>query len=123
MPDNYVTSQTEKGGVFIAEDVISLIVSAALSEVEGVAGLSNAIGTDIAEFLGLKSVARGVKVSSQDGCTTVEILLMVRYGYSVAVVARKVQDAVSASLEAMTGMKAVVNVHVTGISFEKAEIK
>lgn len=44
---------------------------------------------------------------------------MTRYGFSVADVANKVQSAVFASLQDMTGFEVkAVNVHVGGISFE-----
>ncbi len=125
MPENYVSHQTDKGSVSIAEDVIGVMVTAAAAEVEGVAGFSGsgAIGGDIADFLGLKSSGKNIKISSNDGRTVVDIVLMVRYGYNVTSVARKVQEKVYASLEAMTGMDMTVNVHVAGISFEKAEKK
>ncbi len=123
MPENYVINQTEKGNICIAEDVLCRMVQAAATEVEGVAGLSNALTTELTEFLGIKSLPKGIKVAAQDGKIAVDVLLMVRYGYSVAEVAQKAQEAVFSSVEAMTGMDALVNVHVTGISFEKAEIK
>lgn len=123
MPENYVTCQSEKGNISISEDVINVMVTAAVSEVEGVAGFSNAIGTDIAEFLGIKNNTRGVKISAENGQATIDILIMVRYGYGVSVVAKKVQDKVAASIGDMTGMKTVVNVHVTGIAFEKNDMK
>lgn len=123
MPDNYITSVDEKGSINISEDVINVMVMAAVSEIDGVAGLSNAIGTDIAEFLGLKNNTRGVKVSSDNGRAVIDILVMIRYGYGVAEVARKIQEEVSASVEAMTGVKPVVNIHVTGIAFEKTDVK
>lgn len=123
MPENYVTSRDEKGSVSISEDVINVMVTAAISEIDGVAGLSNAIGTDIAEFLGIKNSPKGVKVTSDNGRAIIDILLMVRYGYSVAQVARRVQEEVAASVEAMTGMRPVVNIHVTGIAFEKTDVK
>lgn len=40
---------------------------------------------------------------------------MVRYGYGVTVVAKKVQDQVAVSVEDMTGLKTVVNVHITAL--------
>ena len=58
MPENYITSQTEKGNISISEDVIQVMVNAAVSEIEGVAGLSSVPGADIAEFLGIKSARR-----------------------------------------------------------------
>ena len=53
----------------------------------------------------------------------VDVVILVRFGYKVAQVAEQVQQHVIASMDAITGIKSVVNVHVTGISFEKAEIK
>jgi len=125
MPENYVSNQTEKGNVSIAEDVICVMVSAAMAEVEGVAGASGsaAVANDIADFLGIKSSGKNIKISSKDGKTVVDIVLLVRYGYNVTSVAKKVQEKVYAALEAMTGMDMVVNVHVSGIIFEKAEKK
>ena len=123
MPENYVTTQTEKGNICISEDVIQVMVTAAVTDIEGVAGFSNAIGADIADFLGIKNKVRGVKIASEDGKTVIDVLIMVRYGYGVTTVAQKVQNSVSANVEAMTGLKAEVNVHVTGISFEKTDMK
>ena len=124
MPENYLTSETEKGNISISEDVIMVMVTAAVSEIEGVASLSSATGTDIAEFLGLKNNAtKGIKISSENGEAVIDVLIMVRYGYGVTVVAKKLQERVAASVEAMTGMKTRVNVHVTGISFDKTDMK
>lgn len=125
MPENYITSQTEKGNIAISEDVIQVMVNAAISEIEGVATASAAPGADIAEFLGIKnsSAPRSVKITMEDGHAVIDVLIMVRYGYGVTVVAKKVQDQIAASIEDMTGIKAVVNVHITGIAFDKADMK
>ena len=123
MPESYVTNQTEKGNISISEDVVTVRVTAAIAEIEGVAGLANPTSTDIAEFFGIKNAAKGVKLSAEDGVLTVDVVIMVRYGYGVTVVAKKVQEQVAASVESMTGFKVRVNVHVTGISFEKTDMK
>lgn len=123
MPDNYVTNQTEKGNISISEEVIQVMVTAAVSEIEGVAGLTNPTSTDIAEFLGLKNSTKGIRISSEGGETSIDIVIMVRYGYNVSVAAKKVQEQVAASVESMTGMKVRVNVHVTGIAFDKTDMK
>ena len=96
-----------------------------VSEIEGVAGLSSVPGADIAEFLGIKSATTppSVKISAENGQAVIDILIMVRYGYGVTVVAKKVQDQVAASVEDMTGLKTVVNVHITGIAFDKTDMK
>ena len=82
-------------------------------------------GADIAEFLGIKSVTTppSVKIAAENGQAVIDILIMVRYGYGVTVVAKKVQDQVAVSVEDMTGLKTVVNVHITGIAFDKTDMK
>ena len=123
MPESYVTNHTEKGNISISEDVVTVMVTAAIAEIEGVAGLANPTSTDIAEFFGIKNAAKGVKISSEEDQLTVDVVIMVRYGYGVTVVAKKVQEQVAASVESMTGFKVRVNVHVTGIAFEKTDMK
>ncbi len=123
MPESYVTNHTEKGDISISEDVIALMVSAAVSEIEGVSGLSNPTSTDLAERFGLKNAARGITISSEGDVITVDVAIMVRYGYGVTVTAKKIQEQAAASVESMTGLAVRVNVHVTGIAFDKADMK
>ena len=124
MPDNYLTSETEKGNISVSEDVITVMVTTAVSEIEGVASLSSATSNDIAEFLGLKNTTtKGIKISADNGEAVIDVLIMVRYGFGVTVVAKKVQEKVAASVEAMTGLRTRVNVHVTGIAFDKTDMK
>ena len=61
MPD-YITCQDEKGVIHISEDVVLAMVRAAVSEVDGVAGLASSAGTELADLFGLKSASKGVKV-------------------------------------------------------------
>ena len=123
MPESYVTNHTEKGDISISEDVVALMVSAAISEIEGVSGLSNPTSTDLAERFGLKNAARGIRISSGGDVITVDVAIMVRYGYGVTVTAKKIQEQAAASVESMTGLAVRVNVHVTGIAFDKADMK
>lgn len=119
MPDNYITTETEKGKISISEDVIAVMVAAAISEVEGVDGLGNTVGDDILEFIGKRSLAKGIKVTLLDDHITIDVLVMVAFGCVITDVAQKVQLAVSNALEAMTGLSPTVNVHVSGVSFPK----
>ena len=119
MADNYITTATEKGNVCISEDVIATIVGAAIGEIDGVDGLASTVGDDIMEFIGRKSLSKGVKVSFEDEKIVVDILLMVDFGCVVTEVAEKVQSAVASALEGMTGLSPTVNVHVSGVSFPK----
>ena len=120
MGENYITCREENGSINISEDVIAGVVRAAVAEVDGVAGLSNAAGAEIAELIGIKSLSKGIKVQFEDEKIVVDVLITVRYGSSVVSVARAVQDKVMTAVQASTGIeRAEVNVHVTGIAFEK----
>ena len=120
MGDNYISCQAEKGSINISEEVITDIVKSVVGEVEGVAGLSYTAGTELAELIGLKTVSKGVKVQFVDGKIIVDVIVNVIYGCNIVQVAREVQDKVMSMVQASTGLEqAEVNVHVSGISFDK----
>jgi uncharacterized alkaline shock family protein YloU len=91
MPENYITSENENGSCCISEEVISVMVSASIAEVDGVAGLSNNVGTDLSELIGKKSVSKGIKITFEDGTVIIDTLILVRYGLCRVDVARIVQ--------------------------------
>ena len=113
----YITQIQENGNVMISEDVIVTIVSQALTEVEGVAGLNIKPGADIAELIGKKNWGKGMKVLiAEDNSLTIDCNIMICYGQSVVEVAKAVQNNVSNAVESMTGVKVNnVNVNVCGI--------
>lgn len=120
MGENYITCKEENGSINISEDVISGMVRTALTEVDGVAGLSNTYGAEIAELIGIKSLSKGVKVQFDEGKIAVDVIITVRYGCNVVNVAKAVQEKVLYAVQAATGIEnAEVNVHVSGIAFEK----
>ena len=120
MADNYITCREAKGSINISEEVISSLVRASIAEVEGVAGLSNTAGAEIAELIGLKSVTKGVKVRFVEGVIIVDTIITVCYGCNIVNVAKNVQDKVQTLLISTTGIeKAQVNVHVAGVAFDK----
>lgn len=119
MAENYIIRQGEKGSVNISEEVIAVIAAAAVAEVDGVAGFSNASGTELAELLGKKSVSKGIKIQFADEKITVDTIINVRFGYKITEVAGRVQDSVCSAIEAMTAIKPAVNVHISGVAFDK----
>ncbi len=119
MADNYINTETEKGKINISEDVIAVMVGAAVTEVEGVDGLANTVGNDILDLIGKKSLAKGVKISFAEEKMVIDVLILVTFGCVITDVAIKVQNAVSNAVEAMTGISPMVNVHVSGVSFPK----
>ena len=119
MADNkqYITQAQENGSVMISEDVIVSIVELAVTEVEGIAGLSTKPGADIVDLIGKKNWGKGLKVSlNNDETISVDCNINVKYGHSVVDVAKAAQDAIISALDSMTGIKtSAVNVNVCGI--------
>ncbi|NLC72376.1 MAG: Asp23/Gls24 family envelope stress response protein [Ruminococcaceae bacterium] len=120
MPENYISSQSEKGTINISEEVVVSMVRAAINEIDGVATLTNNTGVELAELLGIKSPSKCVKVQIENGIMNIDTIIMVRYGMNVVNVANQVQESVTNAVESMTGMGTpVVNVHVSGVAFDK----
>lgn len=117
----YVSQMEEMGAIHISEEVIASIAAVAAVEVEGVGSLSVNLGTDIAELLGKKNLSKGVRLEIAENEVTLSVSVLIKHGYAIHEVARAVQDAVMTSVESTTGLRvAAVNVHVCGVSFEKA---
>ena len=119
MADNkqLITKVQENGAVMISEDVIATIVSQAVSEVEGVVGMSTKPGADIVELLGKKNWGKGIRATiNEDETISVDCNVVLAYGQSVVTVASAVQISVTSAIESMTGVKvSAVNVNVCGI--------
>lgn len=119
MGDNkqYITKVQDNGTVMISEDVIVTIVSQAVSEVEGVVGMSTKPGADIVELLGKKNWGKGIRAAiGGDDTITVDCNVVLAYGQSVVTVAAAIQSAVTSAIESMTGVKVTaVNVNICGI--------
>lgn len=120
MADNkqYISQIQENGTVMISEDVLTTIVSHTISEVEGVTSLSTKPGADIADLIGKKQWGKGLKITiDQENNVRIDCNIVIAYGQSVVVVAKAVQEAVTAAVESMTGTKVLcVNVNVCGIA-------
>lgn len=116
------TENTELGKVQIAPEVLEVIAGMAASEVEGVAQMSGGFVGDIAERLGRKNVARGVRVEVGSKEAAVDVSIVVKYGYRIPEVARNIQDSISNAIESMTGLTVVeVNVHIVDVELKAEE--
>ncbi len=116
----YLVQSVEKGTVNISEEVVAAIAALAISEVEGVYGLSSSFTADLAELLGRQNMSKGVKLSIEDSVVTVECFVVISYGYEIPAIAETIQNDVTTAIESMTGLKvASVNVDICGISAAK----
>ena len=95
----YVSRSDELGNIHISEEVLAVIAAAAALEVEGVGGLAANLGTDLAELLGKKNLSRGIRLQVEEENVTVEVAILVKYGYTIPDVGHAVQEAVAGSIE------------------------
>lgn len=120
MGESYISCKDENGSINISEDVISTMVRTAITEIDGVAGISTTAGAELAELIGFKTLSKGVKVQIVDDTVKVDAVILVRYGCNIVNVAREVQSSVTEAVHAITGIeKSEVNVHVSGVEFDK----
>ncbi len=114
----YVSRSDELGNIHISEEVLAAISAAAALEVDGVSSLAANLGSDIAELLGKKNLAKGVRVRMEDDKVVVELSVLMTYGHTIPEMCRAVQEGVKNAVESMTGLEvSAVNVNVGGITF------
>ncbi|MDY6267582.1 MAG: Asp23/Gls24 family envelope stress response protein [Selenomonadaceae bacterium] len=119
-----VKSTNNLGAIRIADEVVSIIAGLAATEVDGVAGMSGGLVGGIAEMLGRKNFAKGVKVEVGEKEAAADLYIIVKYGVRIPDVALAVQENVKQAIETMTGLTVVeVNIHVQGVSFPESEAK
>ena len=118
----YVSRSDELGNIHISEEVLAAIAAAAALEVEGVSGLAANLGSDIAELLGKKNLAKGVRVKIKKNKMEVELSVLMAYGYTIPEMGKSIQEGVKNAIESMTGLEvASVNVNVGGITLQPKE--
>lgn len=117
----YYTQEMENSSIQISEDVVASVTGMAVLEVEGVCGLSSSIGTDIAEMLGMKTLSKGVRLSTTEtGALRIDCDVVSKFGQNIFELAKNVQENVKSSVESVTGLRvAEVNVTVCGIALPK----
>lgn len=121
----YYSQTLENGSIQISEEVLASVAAAAVLEVDGVCGLSSTIGTDIAEMLGKKMLAKGVRLTGEENdALCIDCDVVAKFGVPVFELAKNVQSNVKACVESVTGMSvSQVNVNVCGIALPKESKK
>ena len=110
------------GDVVIANEVLAIIAGIAATEVEGVHSMDGGWSGQFISKLGIKDLARGVKVQVRDGEVKVDLSLNMEYGYAIPKVSDLVQDKVSASINNMTGLNvSEVNIRISGAGDKENE--
>ena len=121
-PSDVKLDENPDGTVSFATDVVATIAGLAATEVEGVASMSSP-SSALADMFSRKNTRnfnKGVRIDLDGNCVTVDVTIVVEYGSPVPDVARSIQENVKKAIETMSGLTVhSVDVHVSGISFER----
>lgn len=108
------------GEIQIADDVVAMIASLAATEVEGVSSMTGNITNELMSKVGMKSLTKGARVDVLEGNVSVELAIIMEYGYNMPVTCQKVQTKVKAAIENMTGLNCTdVNIRIAGVNMKK----
>ncbi len=107
------------GEVRIADEVVAIIAGLAASEVEGVASMAGNVTRDLIGKLGMKGLAKGVKITMDEKTVHVALAINIQYGYNVPATCTKIQEKVKTAIETMTGLDvAEVNIKIVNVQME-----
>lgn len=76
----YFSKEVENGSIQISEEVVASVAAMAVLEVEGVCGLASNLGYDIAEMLGKKTLAKGVRMSTEGDALRIDCEIVAQFG-------------------------------------------
>ena len=107
------------GEVRIADSVVANIAVLAAKETEGVFDTVNNAANEIMTKVGMKSAAKGVRVAIVDGVVSVDLALIMQYGYNIPSTCKSVSEKVKNSIENMTGLTVDdVNIRIAGVNVQ-----
>ncbi len=113
---------SELGSIKIADDVVKVISAKAAVDVDGVFKLAGGVADEVNKILGKKRMTHGVKVEVGEKECSIEVFIVVEYGFSIPDVAGEVQEAVIKSITELTGLKVVeVNIYVQDVKIKEVE--
>ncbi len=111
-----IYDSSDLGQVDINVNVLAVISAIAAMEVDDVIKMSGDVTSDLISKLGMKKLAKGVRVDVADGDVVVDLSIILKMNSNILEVSKKVQDKVKAAIENMTGMQVVsVNVNIASV--------
>lgn len=108
--------KVELGSVRVADGVIAVIAGLAATEVSGISAVSGNITNELMSRVGMKNLAKGVRVEVTGQKVKVAVSLIIDYGVNIPATCGKVQERVKSTIENMTGLTVTdVNVRIAGV--------
>ncbi|MBP7060148.1 MAG: Asp23/Gls24 family envelope stress response protein [Lachnospiraceae bacterium] len=116
---------TIREGITINEEVILAIAGLGALEVEGVDTLTGGINNKLLPKAGMSKLSKAIRLIHEDnGMLSIQIILSVKYGYSIMKVTEAVQEKVKSSVENMTDLKIkAVDVKVSTVIINSTSAK
>ncbi len=125
METNNITLRADEnnvGSVQIADDVVATIAALAAAEVEGVSSVVGDITNEVMSKVPVKKLTKGVRVDLLDNNVTIDLSIMIGFGYPIPETSRQVQEKVKNSVETMTGLTVKdVNIRVASVNMSKVK--
>ena len=114
----YLTQGDEEiGTVKIADDVVAMIAALAATEVDGVAAMNGNVAKEILSKVGVKGLAKGVRVDILNKKVKVDLAITMEYGFNIPATCQRVQVKVKNAIENMTGLEVTdVSIRIAGIN-------
>lgn len=116
--NTYLSQEDETfGTVKIADDVVAMIAALAATEVDGVAAMNGNVANELLSRVGVKGLAKGVRVDILNKKVKVELAITMEYGFNIPATCQSVQNKVKNAIENMTGLEVTdVNIRIAGIN-------
>lgn len=116
--NTYMLHGDEKiGTVKIADDVVAMIAALAATEVDGVAAMNGNVANEFLSKVGVKGLAKGVRVEIFNKKVKVELAITMEYGFNIPATCQRVQNKVKNAIVNMTGLEVTdVNIRIAGIN-------
>jgi uncharacterized alkaline shock family protein YloU len=106
----------------ISSEVIAVITGLVSNEVPGIAGMSGGLVGGIAEKLGRRDLAKGIKVQINEDSVIVDLNVIAEYGVSIVDATTKLKQEIRNNIEKTTGLKVqAININVQGIHVPETE--
>ncbi|HZG75292.1 Asp23/Gls24 family envelope stress response protein [Paenibacillus sp.] len=109
---------TERGKVYVTDEVIATIAGSAALECYGLVGMAskNKLKDGIAELLRRDNLGRGVDVRREADAVHIDLYIIVSYGTKISEVAHNIQSKVKYVLNDIVGLHVdFVNIFVQGV--------
>jgi len=105
------------GAINISTDAISNIVALAAKITDGISSMAAGLTEGVAKSMSGRSLQTGINLEVNDSYVTIQLRIIVKYGYKVHFVCRDLQHNVQQAIENLTGLDVnKIRIQVVGLS-------